>query len=256
MKPQGRIRGKVTVGSVLTIILVVGLMTVPLLSMDTGQAAGRVVPVSAGDAGDAGDAEQAGGNGQAGNGQADDGQGENAQAMPGQAALDGAAGKRIYLLSGDRSVQRLPVGTRGESVLGTTGVLTRAGEPTLTTVENPFTDNVAIHISGRRERWYAPDFSLFLAELVNISANEYTLFISGSAAPGATVSLRGMDEPWNRFYTVTADRDGNFYIMVTVSDNLLHAAEGGARQFTMRGFRLQPDDYEDLTLYEFAVLRK
>ena len=163
-------------------------------------------------------------------------------------------GRLVYSLATDEHIQSFPVGTsgRGADILGGTYYLLQAGGPTFTIVDNPLGGN-AIRVSGRNQHWYALDISLFMANALNLSANTYTITVSGTASAGAMVRIGGMDAPWNVLYTTFASMDGSFSVSGTISTAALSSVYGGLGQFTERGFRIQTDDFANFTVYEIIV---
>jgi hypothetical protein len=160
----------------------------------------------------------------------------------------------IYSLAHDAFVQSLEVGDYGMWIVGDRGYLTRSGGPEFYIAENPLGGN-AIRVTDRSERYDTLDVSIFSANVLSLSENTYAIFVSGIATPGIPVSIRAMDSPWRRVVEDTVADDGNFSLEYQFSTEILTEVEGGIEQFTQRGFRIQVDNLEDFIVTEITVVK-
>jgi len=247
LKPRGRIREKLNIGAVLTIVFIVGLLLFLVLVFENPSRPSDVPAAIMAEIPEPRVQPQLG---------ADR---ETSEVTPSnvvsveerEVVTPRFADGVIYQLTADAFLQGQSIGASGSGILGFN--LMQAGHPTLTIVENPFGGN-AIEISDRLQPWYAVDIPAFWLDSLNIEENAYILIVSGKTTPETFVRISGMDDPWNILVNTNSNEDGNFEIAVVISTETLSAVEGGIVQFTQRGFRIQTNCLANFTVHEIMLI--
>ena len=161
----------------------------------------------------------------------------------------------VWSLSRDFRIQALAAGAvgTGSDILGATPFIQEAGSPTFFVVDGPYGN--AVQVAFRTENWHALDIST-PAHGFNFDENEYQIRIAGRVADvdGTQVILGGADSPWNWFLNTEPNEDGTFEIEGIISRETMEATDGGSEQFE-RCFRIQTNNFTDLTLYEISIVR-
>ncbi|MCL1988982.1 MAG: hypothetical protein FWG64_13580 [Firmicutes bacterium] len=161
----------------------------------------------------------------------------------------------IYSLSTDPLVQFLADGVFGAGNVLATPVLMQAGDPSWSIVENPNGGN-AIQLTNRGENWHALDINRqnILDFDMDTANNEYLLTVTGTIFFGGTAIVGGPDSPWGWFGNQEIGQDEDFEITVTLSDAAFEDT-GSPEQF-VRGFRIQTDNTNNLTVYDIVITRQ
>ncbi|MCL1998000.1 MAG: hypothetical protein FWG65_04450 [Turicibacter sp.] len=160
----------------------------------------------------------------------------------------------IYQMSVDALVQDLAVGTIGAGNVLASPVLMQAGSPSWSIVEGPYGN--AISLTNREETWHALDINRqnIIDWDWDTANNEYLLTVIGTIDFGGTAIVGGPDSPWAWWGSQEVEGGEVFRIEVVVSDETM--AETGSPEQFVRGFRIQTDNTNNLTIHDIIITRQ